>query len=128
MNYQFFWRMSICTQDNAYGFRMAHLHIVPALFRRTLNNIFRNGWLGMGRTVEFLRSPDLTPLDFFLWGYLKNIIYQVEPTTPENMKCHIMETLQQLGTATLQRVENSFQNQLNLCIEANGQAFEHLLA
>lgn len=28
-----FWRMLICTQDNAYGFsRMAHLHIVPALF------------------------------------------------------------------------------------------------
>lgn len=73
----------------------------------------------MDGTVEFPpRSPDLTPLDFFLWGYLKNIIYQVEPTTPEDMKRRIMETLQQLGTATLQRVENSFRNRVNLCIEA----------
>jgi len=69
----------------------------------------------------------LANVDFFLWSYLKNIIYQVEPTTPENMKRRIIEILQ-LGTATLQRVEKSFRNRLNLCIEANGQTFEHLLA
>jgi len=33
----------------------------------------------MGRTgaFEFLpRSPDITPLDFYLWGTLKNVVYR----------------------------------------------------
>ncbi|EZA51365.1 hypothetical protein X777_09997 [Ooceraea biroi] len=97
--------------------------------RRTLNNVFRNGWLGIGGTVEFpSRSPDLTALDLFLWGYLKNIIYQVESTTAEDMKRRIVETCRNISALTFQRVENSFRNRVNLCIEANGQAFEHLLA
>ena len=35
-----------------------------------LNERFPNGWIGRRGFVEYPpRSPDLTPLDFFLWGY-----------------------------------------------------------
>jgi len=34
-------------------------------------------------------SPDLTLLDFFLWGYVKDIVYVEEPTIRENMKNRI---------------------------------------
>jgi hypothetical protein len=28
------------------------------------------------------RSPDITPLDFFLWGYIKDIVYKTPVTSP----------------------------------------------
>jgi len=32
------------------------------------------------------RSPDLTPCDFFLWGYLKAKVYACHPGTIEQLK------------------------------------------
>ena len=41
--------------------------------RGRLNGVFGNDRvIGLGHNVEWPpRSPDLTPCDFFLWGYLK---------------------------------------------------------
>ncbi|KAJ4437532.1 hypothetical protein ANN_17677 [Periplaneta americana] len=40
--------------------------------RAYLNQRFPNGWIGRGSSrVWPLRSPDLTPLDFFAWGFIK---------------------------------------------------------
>ncbi|KZC14388.1 hypothetical protein WN55_07009 [Dufourea novaeangliae] len=55
--------------------------------RDALNELYPNQWIGRGALLSWPpRSPDLTPLDFFLWGALKNAVYQEVPTTPENMK------------------------------------------
>ena len=35
------------------------------------------------------RSCDLTPLDFFLWGYLKSNVYANKPTTVQQLKDEI---------------------------------------
>ena len=35
-----------------------------------LNNTYPNRWIGRGSLIHW-RSPDLTPLDFCLWGWLK---------------------------------------------------------
>jgi hypothetical protein len=32
------------------------------------------------------QSPDLTPPDYFLWGYLKQVVYSNHPQTIENLK------------------------------------------
>ena len=38
-----------------------------------LNETFPNRWIGRGSTINWPpRSPDLTPLDFCLWGLMKN--------------------------------------------------------
>jgi hypothetical protein len=29
------------------------------------------------------RSPDLTPIDYFLWGYMKQVVYSNHPQTTE---------------------------------------------
>jgi transposase len=41
-----------------------------------LNNRYPKRWIGRGSKFQFwpARSPDLTPCDFFLWGYLKKKI------------------------------------------------------
>ncbi|KDR10391.1 hypothetical protein L798_15518 [Zootermopsis nevadensis] len=39
-------------------------------------NFPKNGLIGRGGTISWLsRSPDLTPIDFHLWGYVKDHIY-----------------------------------------------------
>ena len=48
-----------------------------------LTELFGDRVIALNRAVEWPpRSPDLTPLDFFLWGYLKSKVYQ---TPPENL-------------------------------------------
>lgn len=65
--------------------RMWFMHDgAPAHFseitRNYLNQIYGNRWIGRG--VEEgnqpwpPRSPDLNPLDFYLWGHLKSVVYK----------------------------------------------------
>ena len=43
------------------------------IVKQWLNNKFSDRWLGCRSPIEWQAlSPDLTPLDFFLWGHLKN--------------------------------------------------------
>ncbi|PNF37864.1 hypothetical protein B7P43_G07422 [Cryptotermes secundus] len=37
------------------------------------------------------RSPDLTPMDFLLWGYVKNTVYQVKINDIQYLKARIRE-------------------------------------
>jgi len=41
-----------------------------------LNERFPDAWIGSGGPIPWPpRSPDLSSLVFFLWGYIKNIVY-----------------------------------------------------
>ncbi|KAJ4440649.1 hypothetical protein ANN_08796 [Periplaneta americana] len=61
-----------------------HIHFLhdgaPAHFSRTarryLNRRFPDRWIGRGGPIAWPpRSPDLNPLDFYLWGHLKTLVY-----------------------------------------------------
>ena len=44
-----------------------------------LNESFPNRWLGRGGPVAWApRSPDLTPLDYYLWGHMKTLVYETK--------------------------------------------------
>ncbi|EFN70598.1 hypothetical protein EAG_15359, partial [Camponotus floridanus] len=43
---------------------------------RFLDERFPRKWIGCERPITWpTRSPDLNPLDFYLWGHLKAIMY-----------------------------------------------------
>ena len=53
--------------------------------RNRLQELFPNRVVGMGHAIEWpARSPDLTPLDFFLWGHIQHIVY--EPGPPASLQ------------------------------------------
>jgi len=55
--------------------------------RAYLDNTFPDRWIGCRGSVEYpQRSPDVTPPDFFLWGYLKDTVYSTKPATPEKLR------------------------------------------
>jgi len=42
-----------------------------------LHESFPNRWLGHGGPVAWpARLPDLTPLDYYLWGNMKTLVYE----------------------------------------------------
>ena len=45
--------------------------------RNLLNENLTAGWIGRRGTIEWPpRSPDLSPLDFFFWGIMKDRVYK----------------------------------------------------
>ncbi|XP_025422162.1 uncharacterized protein LOC112691923 [Sipha flava] len=54
---------------------------------RKLGQMFPNPWIGTYGVVPWpARSPNLTPLDFFLWGYLKTVVYADPSVNLQDLK------------------------------------------
>lgn len=64
--------------------------------RDFLNREYGSRWIGRGGPVQWpARSPDLTPLDFYLWGHVKDLVYQTEPTSETDLKTKLKMRLLQ---------------------------------
>ncbi|CAH2005693.1 unnamed protein product [Acanthoscelides obtectus] len=62
-------------------------------------------WLGRAEPVRCLpRSPDLTKMAYFLWGYVKEEVYKTPPTTRANMQNRIREAFQSINHQMLRNV------------------------
>ena len=75
--------------------------------RDFLNENFPDMWIGRGGPLTWpTRSPNLTPLDFFFWGFVKNVVYQGDrPTTLEELRGHITNAA---GLLTPQMLQNTW--------------------
>jgi hypothetical protein len=67
------------------------------------------------------RSPDLTPCDFFLWGYLKAEVYKHRPQTLKALKDAIREEVAAIPPEMTNTVMENFREQLRQCIANNGR-------
>jgi len=96
--------------------------------RNFLNHIFPNRWIGRGGEIEWpARSPDLNPLDFFMWGFLKNKVYYNRPHNIEDLKNRIRNEIGNIVPDMLERVIEEFKHRLGYCLANNGEQFEHLI-
>lgn len=96
--------------------------------RDTLNIEFPNHWIGRRGSIEWpARSPDLNPLDFFLWGHLKSTVYTSQPRSLEELRLRIETECRKINNQTFQNVRNMFQQRLYYCMEVQGKQFEHLI-
>jgi hypothetical protein len=50
------------------------------------------------------RSPDLNPCDFFLWGYLKSVVYNPYPKTLDDLKVNIEKEIEKINKNMLSSV------------------------
>ena len=71
------------------------------------------------------RSPDLTPPDYFLWGYLKGRVYQNKPQTIDALKANISEEIQAVTADVLARTFQNIVRRVQSCLDANGGHFQH---
>ena len=98
------------------------------LARNILNQKFPGRWIGLHGPQEWPpRSPDLTPMDFFAWSFLKNKIYQTLPENPEDLENKIRNAYAEITPVIIQRVRENFIRRIALCLKQNGNCIEHLL-
>ena len=50
------------------------------------------------------RSCDITPLDFFLWGYVKSKVYADKPATIQALEANITRVINAIPVEMLERV------------------------
>jgi len=71
-----------------------------------LDATFPNTWLGRdGPTPWPPRSPDITPLDFFLWGYVKDKVFSTTVPDITHLKARITDAF---ATITEDMLENTW--------------------
>lgn len=90
--------------------------------RQWLDSTFPQRWMGRGSpNMKWPpRSPDLTPCDFFLWGHVKERVYQGTVNTVEELKDRIERALRSVDGDMLERVFLEYQRRLRLCIRIRG--------
>lgn len=103
----------------------------PAHFSRSvrnfLNETYPQRWIGRGSIVQWPpRSPDLNPVDFFLWGYMKERIYATEVETIGELRNRVNTVAEHLRQQFPPLTQNWIRR-AQLCVEREGGHFEHVL-
>ncbi|GFS78502.1 uncharacterized protein TNCV_3147551 [Trichonephila clavipes] len=98
-----------------------------------------NGWVtettfGEDRIVSRLcrypwppRSPDLTPADFWLWGYLKSPVYLSGPSSLSELKDVIGREVSSIHPDMLHSAVAGFVTRLECLLLCGGGHVEHIL-
>ena len=105
----------------------AHYGVVV---RQWLNTNYPQRWIGrLGPVLWPPRSPDLNPLDFYLWGTLKTNVYEVPVNSRDQLMLRIQDACNDLRRNPLQ-IRNAVESvvrRARKCLDVQGAHFEHLL-
>ena len=71
-------------------------------------------------------SMDLKPLDFYLWGYLKDRVYGNNPQTIPDLKAAITAPIRAIPRETCGRVIENFARRIQMCLQRRGAHLEHI--
>ena len=72
-------------------------------------------------------SPDLSPPDFYLWGYLKSKVYANKPRTISELKVAIRDEIRAIPRSVCKDVMKNFVKRLEKCLELNSGHLEHVM-
>ncbi|KAL7307837.1 hypothetical protein TKK_0000157 [Trichogramma kaykai] len=88
-------------------------------------------WCSTERQRSFISwpapSPDLSPLDFFYWGAIKEKIYNSEIRSMEDLEERITQATAAVTGEMLPLVRQNFVKRLRKCIERQGGHFEQFM-
>jgi hypothetical protein len=83
--------------------------------------------MGGGSTINWPpRSPDLTPLEFFLWGWVKSEVYRRKLDTWDEPLERIMDAIARIkeGQDELRRATRHVLTRVAKCNDVDGGIFE----
>lgn len=93
------------------------------LIKNWLDNHFPERWIGRFGPIHWpARSPDLTPMDFYFWGYVKQRVYENNnfEGNLEALKDKIRTVISEIDIRTLRNVYREFRNRVEKCVEVGG--------
>ena len=79
-------------------------------------------WIGHADPISWPpQSPDLTPLNCFLWGFINDRVYATIPELIDK----IVTTVQMVTPCMLSKVHDEMESRLHLCISQGGRHIEN---
>ncbi|GBM40713.1 hypothetical protein AVEN_241762-1 [Araneus ventricosus] len=109
---------TVCAQDGApphYG----------NIVRELLDTTFPQWWIGRGAVMAWPpRSPEITPLDFCLWGYVNQLVYSERTNGINHLKQRIADVIHSVTPDVLTRVWEELDYRLDVCRATNGAHIE----
>jgi hypothetical protein len=94
-----------------------------------LNQRYESRWIGRRGPVPCPpRSPDLTPIDFFLWDPVEGVTYRTNVHTTDKLGYRIMDAAAYIRDhpEMIERAVNCCLERPRLCIENRSGYFEEL--
>ena len=90
--------------------------------RDWLNEKMPQRWMGRGSSNMPWppRSPDLTPCDFFMWGFVKSRVYGARPKTIAELKKRIKDAFTEITVDMRQKTVLAYRERLEQLIETDG--------
>uniref|UniRef100_H2ZS87 Tc1-like transposase DDE domain-containing protein n=1 Tax=Latimeria chalumnae TaxID=7897 RepID=H2ZS87_LATCH len=81
-----------------------------------LNAVFPDKWIGRHGPIAWpLCSPDLSPLDYVLWGYVKTVVYSSKPQSLDELRARITSAIHEITQQQLENVFNELENRIERC-------------
>ena len=106
----------------------------PAHYNRNVRNYldipFGQQWIGRDGPVCWpVRSPDLSCLNFYFWGYMKTLIYNIPVDNAQEPVARIAVAAGEIRDmpGVFQNVWISMCRRCEVCIVTGRRNFEHLL-
>ncbi|GFT47132.1 putative DD41D transposase [Trichonephila clavipes] len=73
------------------------------------------------------RSCDLTPLDYFLWNYLKSLVYADKPQTFDHLKDNIRRVIADIRPQMLEKVIENWTSRLDYIRASRGSHMPEII-
>ncbi|GFY06539.1 uncharacterized protein TNCV_3523951 [Trichonephila clavipes] len=73
------------------------------------------------------RSCDLTPLDYFLWGYVKSLVYADKPQTLDHLEDNIRRVIADIRPQMLEKVIENWTSRLEYIRASRGSPMPEII-
>ncbi|GFW45211.1 uncharacterized protein TNCV_717131 [Trichonephila clavipes] len=73
------------------------------------------------------RSCDLTPLDYFLWGYVKSLVYADKPQTLDHLDDNIRRVIADIRPQMLEKVIENWTSRLDYIRASRGSPMPEII-
>ncbi|GFW63673.1 transposable element Tcb2 transposase [Trichonephila clavipes] len=73
------------------------------------------------------RSCDLTPLDYFLWGYVKSLVYADKPQTLDHLEDNIRRVIADIRPQMLEKVIDNWTSRLDYIRASRGSPMPEII-
>ncbi|GFV77642.1 DUF4817 domain-containing protein [Trichonephila clavipes] len=73
------------------------------------------------------RSCDLTPIDYFLWGYVKSLVYADKPQTLDHLEDNIRRVIADIRPQMLEKVIENWTSRLDYIRASRGSSMPEVI-
>ncbi|KYQ50666.1 hypothetical protein ALC60_06473 [Trachymyrmex zeteki] len=93
-----------------------------------LRGVFENRIISRNADVNWPpRSCDLTPLDYFLWGAVKDKCYANHPETIDALKHEIEVAIHEIQAHTIEKVLQNWVHRMGYCKASRGSHLNEIV-